>query len=226
MAAWVNNQLTRTGLKVSVRCVCIYHSDIEWAIGSGVCKSLIRGNIEVLGYHIAVALSYDNLNVCIPIPIVSLGHDERHLCFNKLCHICLLLFLFICFHFSVSTTEKIFYRLTSRVQARGADYDLRDSGTGDVIPRCLQRMVWLGHLSTSVGNHFDDIDSRIAALPELGLFDNRCFLDVRIKGGAGAGTAERRRPVAPIFAVLLSEFVLAAVVGERGSCSRRRNVCF
>src|ERR1039458_10175576 len=34
--------------------------------------------------------------------------------------------------------------LTSRAQARGADDSLRDSGTGDAIPRCLQRFVRRG----------------------------------------------------------------------------------
>jgi hypothetical protein len=34
-------------------------------------------------------------------------------------------------------------RLTSRTQARRADDVLRDSGTGDAIPRCLQRFVRL-----------------------------------------------------------------------------------
>src|ERR1039458_4628156 len=33
------------------------------------------------------------------------------------------------------------FRLTSRVQARGADGVLRDSGTGPAIPRCLERSV-------------------------------------------------------------------------------------
>ena len=37
--------------------------------------------------------------------------------------------------------EQHILRLTSRAQARGADDTLRDSGTGDAIPRCLQRFV-------------------------------------------------------------------------------------
>src|ERR1017187_9955709 len=43
--------------------------------------------------------------------------------------------------FGVSGWSARIFSLTSRAQARGVDDVVRDSGTGDAIPRCLQRFV-------------------------------------------------------------------------------------
>jgi hypothetical protein len=43
--------------------------------------------------------------------------------------------------------------LTSRAQARGADDVVRDSGTGDAIPRCLQRFVRPQVFRKNIHNH-------------------------------------------------------------------------